>query len=136
MKSTEFVGSNFGFDVYTFEVAFDDAADFDGNTTYWMSVDSNGEAWESTSSGIFGAGMAFFNDNTGGAWIIDGSEDLVYSLICEEFEDTPISILIGDKEIWTNNYIINSPYTLIEHGQDEVDTVYAEQSKIFITLKE
>ncbi|MGB3344025.1 MAG: GEVED domain-containing protein [Aequorivita sp.] len=84
VKSTEFVGSNFGYDVHTFEVAFDDAADFDANRTYWMEVESNGVAWEATSSGIFGLGLAFFNDSTGGNWIVDGTEDLVYSLICEE----------------------------------------------------
>src|SRR5690554_203320 len=104
VKSTEFVGSTFGYDVYTFEVAFDDAADFDANTTYWMSVDSNGEAWEATSSGIFGAGMAFFNDNTSGNWIVDSSEDLVYSLICEEFEDNDYCIPQGTN---ANRYINN-----------------------------
>ena len=95
VKGTEFVGSNFGFDVHTFEVAFDDAAEFDANTTYWMSVDSNGVAWEATSTGIFGAGMAFFNDNTGGDWVIDNTEDLVYSLICEEFVDVGYCIPEG-----------------------------------------
>lgn len=83
VTSTEFVGSNFGYDVHTFEVSFDDAADFDANTTYWMEVDSNGVAWESTTAGIFGAGLAFFNDSTGGDWVVDATEDLVYSLICD-----------------------------------------------------
>ncbi len=95
VKGSEFVGSNFGYDVYTFEIAFDDPADFDANQTYWMEVESNGVAWESTSSGIFGAGMAFFNDNTGGDWVVDPAEDLVYSLICEEFEDTVYCIPEG-----------------------------------------
>jgi len=84
VKGTEFVGSNFGYDVYTFEVTFDDAADFDANKTYWMEVESNGVAWEATSSGIFGSNHAFANDNTSGDWVISGTEDLVYSLICEE----------------------------------------------------
>src|SRR5690554_4778266 len=48
-----------------------------------MEVESNGVAWESTSVGIFGSGMAFANDNTSGDWTIDPTEDLVYSLICE-----------------------------------------------------
>src|SRR5690554_7838330 len=52
-----------------------------------MEVESNGIAWESTSVGIFGSGMAFANDNTSGAWTIDGTEDLVYSLICESSGD-------------------------------------------------
>src|SRR5690554_4013141 len=83
VEGSEFVGSNFGYDVHAFEVVFDDAVDFDANSTYWMEVESNGVAWESTSVGIFGSGMAFANDNTSGDWTIDPTEDLVYSLICE-----------------------------------------------------
>lgn len=80
----DFIGENFGYDVYAFEVIFEDAADFNANTTYWMEVESNGEAWETTTVDVFGSNLAFLNDNTGGDWAINPTGDAVYSLICEE----------------------------------------------------
>jgi hypothetical protein len=81
---SEFVGSNFGFDFYTHTLDFS-AEDLvlDGGATgakFWMEVESDADGWESTTAAVNGSAGAFFNDNTGGVWMI-GTSEYVYELI-------------------------------------------------------
>ncbi|MBW7840622.1 MAG: T9SS type A sorting domain-containing protein [Chitinophagaceae bacterium] len=77
---SDYVGSAFGYDVYTFTVKFDHAISLAGNSTYWMEVISDGVAWESTTADIFGSQLAI---NNGSGWAID-DEEFVYEIICQE----------------------------------------------------
>ena len=85
VQSSTLVGTAFGFDVYKYVVAFDAPVAFAANTTSWMEVETDGLAWEATSVATLGARGAFMNNNTSGAWVI-GTTELVYTMICEEFD--------------------------------------------------
>lgn len=84
--SSEYAGSNYGYDVYTYVVSFDSPLSLDANTTYWMQIESDGVAWESR-VGALGSNLAIDN---GGGWVID-DEEFVYALVCEELGLTDLS---------------------------------------------
>ena len=83
VTDSELIGNAFGFDVYTYTVAFDTPVAFAANSVSWMEVDSDGLAWEATTANTLGSLGAFMNDNTSGAWVI-GTSEYVYTFICEE----------------------------------------------------
>src|SRR5690606_28573906 len=80
--ASEFVGTAFGYDIYNYIIAFETPAVLDANTTYWMSIDSDGVAWEATTASTLGS-VGYIN--TGAGWApTDGGEEFVYKLVCEE----------------------------------------------------
>src|SRR5690625_1015278 len=88
--SNEYLGNAFNFDVYNFVVKFDSSVDLEPNTVYWIEVETEGVAWESTSAGAFGATAAFKHDGTGGAWTL-ATNEMVYSLVCEQLGVSDLS---------------------------------------------
>ncbi|NLN32696.1 MAG: hypothetical protein GX159_03760, partial [Flavobacteriaceae bacterium] len=91
---SEFVGSNFGFDFYThtLDISAEDLV-LEGGATgakFWMEVESDADGWESTTAAVTGSAGAFFNNNTGGVWMI-GTSEYVYELIgtCTGEEEEP-----------------------------------------------
>ncbi|GEM_PF-4074638 len=93
IESSTPVGTAFGYPVNKVSVSFASPIVLDGanGTRYWLSADSDAIAWESTSTGVLGLPMAFSNSSTSGAWQVDPSDDLVYTLkaICEGDPDEP-----------------------------------------------
>lgn len=77
-------GDNFGFPFYTYTLNVSASGiELDGGATgtkYWMEVQSDAVAWESTTASVLGLNGAFMNDGTSGAWII-GTSEYVYELI-------------------------------------------------------
>ena len=80
---SEVIGQNFGFDFIKYNVDFDAGVDFDTNTTYWMQVQSDAEAWDWTSDMSAMIGQPGMIDNGTGWASADGGE-FVYQIYCEE----------------------------------------------------
>ncbi|MFV0304121.1 MAG: T9SS type A sorting domain-containing protein, partial [Moheibacter sp.] len=80
IESETVTGNNFGYDFVQYTVSLDTPVVLEGSSTskYWMEIQSDALAWESTtvqSQGDFGA---FSNDESGG-WLV-GTSDYVYEI--------------------------------------------------------
>ena len=84
--NSEIIGQNFGRDFIQYEVDFDAGMALNANTTYWMEVQSDAEAWDWTSSMASIIGETGVLDNGTGWASADGGE-FVYDLICDVVDD-------------------------------------------------
>ena len=80
---SEIIGQNFGRDFIEYNVDFDAGMDLNANSTYWMEVQSDAEAWDWSSDSMGMIGYPGVIDNGGGWAAADGGE-FVYALYCEE----------------------------------------------------
>ena len=80
---SEIIGQNFGRDFIQYNVDFDAGVALNANSTYWMEVQSDAEAWDWTSDMTAFIGQTGVINNGGGWADADGGE-FVYALYCEE----------------------------------------------------
>ena len=80
---SDIIGQNFGRDFIQYNVDFDAGMALNANTTYWMEVQSDAEAWDWSSDSMGMIGYPGVIDNGGGWANADGGE-FVYALYCEE----------------------------------------------------
>jgi hypothetical protein len=79
-----YTGTNFGYDFYQYPITFDTPMPLDANTTYWVEIESDAVAWETTSASMLGYDDVFYNTNVGeGVWTATGGDEYVFSLMCE-----------------------------------------------------
>lgn len=80
----EFVGNNLGYDFNSYTVEFESQIQLDAGTTYWLEVETDAFAWESTNNSTLGDFSAYYNTNTSNQWLKNFGDELVYELICGE----------------------------------------------------
>lgn len=91
VHESSYAGNAFSYDIYNYVLDFEENVVLDANSTYWMEIESNGFAWESSSGTFLGNGLAFNNASTGGSWATDSFEDLVFELVCEDLKLTDLN---------------------------------------------
>jgi hypothetical protein len=83
ISSSTVIGQNFGYDfieyTLTLTTPYALTADVGTVTKFWMQLNSDALAWESSTVAATGLLGAFANDNTAGAWTI-GTSDYVYEV--------------------------------------------------------
>ncbi|HUH34405.1 MAG TPA: T9SS type A sorting domain-containing protein, partial [Moheibacter sp.] len=72
-------------------VKFENPMNLAANTAYWMEVESDAMAWETTSAGSLGQNLAFSSDGTMGDWVVDATDELVYKVICHDLGVSDLS---------------------------------------------
>lgn len=111
-------GNNFGFDFIKYTVGFDEPFEFEANTTYWIEVESDAVAWETTSvpTSMLGNDDVFWNINVSG-WTPTGGSQYVFNLVCE-------NLGLSDLSSYDFSYYPNpATHTLNIKAQKPVESV-------------
>jgi hypothetical protein len=104
LYNSTITGSNFGFDFHKYFVGFNTPINLASNTTFWLEIETDAVAWESSSliSSKLGYADIFNHDGTMGNWVSTQEDNLVFNLICDPIT-LPYTWNGNQNTNWHNN---------------------------------
>lgn len=114
------VGNQFGRDLYELKFKFTDVINLDPNRRYWLELVTPEGAWQAVDFTPVGKGVTYHNDYTNGEWVTDPTSEFIYTLLC----DQPLEVPLSEK----------APFSFYPNPVRDILTIQSEDSIASVSI--